>query len=59
MKSEGPLEYPDKIRDDVLRKLATEMGYYFEKVRYGFKELSKEELRRVIEIINGLEAMIK
>ena len=57
--SEGPLEYSNKIKDDILRRLAGEMGYYFEKVRYGLKELSKDELDRVNEIINSLEARIK
>lgn len=57
--SEAPLEYPSRIGDTMLRNLAIEMGYYFEKVRYGFKKLSKRESDRVDEIISSLEARVK
>jgi len=56
---EGPVEYAGRIVDKELREAALKIGIYFERVRYGVKSLTEEELKIIDDIINKVRSRLK
>lgn len=54
---EGPLEHVYRLSSSSLRKIGIKIASMFEKVRYGYKKLSKEERTQIDEIARELDGV--
>ncbi len=57
-KYEGPLEFIDKIRDDEIARLGLQISLVFEKVKYGLREPTNDEVKLARENIFKIEGEI-
>ncbi len=53
---EAPLEHVEKIKDEVLKEAGFRIASEFEKVKYGYKDVSKDVVDKVNQDISRLEA---
>lgn len=56
---ESPLEFIDKIQDDILAKFGLQISLIFEKVKYGLKKPNNNEVELARETLIKLEGEIK
>jgi len=54
---EGPIEHANRITDNTLKKIGIDIANLFEKIKYGKKELSKDEYIEAQRISNAIEKL--